>query len=63
MLKSRGIRLDIKDIFQHQTIEHLAAAASQGQLNQETFIDHKKIAQILIGERDEFDENVSEIII
>jgi aryl carrier-like protein len=28
MLKSRGIRLDIKDIFQHQNIERLAALAA-----------------------------------
>ncbi len=63
MLKSLGIGLDIKDIFQHQTVEQLAVAASQGRLNQETFIDPNQIAQMLISERDEFDENVSEIIL
>ncbi len=63
MLKGRGVSVEIKDIFQHQTIEQLAAPARQGGLEQETFIDTKQIAQLLINERDELDENLSETIL
>ncbi len=63
MLKGRGVSVEIKDIFQHQTIEQLAAPARQGGLEQETFIDTKQIAQLLISQRDELDENVSETIL
>jgi len=63
MLKSRGIVLDVKDIFLHQTIEHLVGQVRPGQPEEETLIDTNQIAQLLISERDELDENVSETIL
>jgi aryl carrier-like protein len=63
MLKSRGIVLDVKDIFLHQTIAHLVGQVRLGQPEEETLIDTNQIAQLLISERDELDENVSETIL
>ncbi len=35
MLKSRGVKLDIKDIFQHQTVEQLAMQAGQASADEQ----------------------------
>jgi aryl carrier-like protein len=63
MLKSRGIVLDIKEIFQHQTIEQLAMQASQGRLEREVIIDPNQIADLLINERDEASGDVIETVL
>jgi amino acid adenylation domain-containing protein len=63
MLKTRGIVLDVKDIFLHQTIRQLVGRVRLGQPEEETLIDTNQIAQLLISERDELDENVSETIL
>ncbi len=63
MLKSRGIALGINDIFQYQTIALLATQARETLPESETFIDTNQIAQMLISERDELNENMIEAIL
>jgi len=63
MLKSRGIKVEIKDIFQHQTIERLALQANQFRREQRSFIDSRQVTQILINEHDQLDPNVIETLV
>ncbi len=63
MLKSRGITLSIKDIFQHQTIAQLAVQANKQRNEQETFTTTRQIKQMIISDGDELDENVVETIL
>jgi hypothetical protein len=62
-LKSRGIIIEVKDIFLYQTIELLTIQINQDRIKQEVFIDANQIARMLMGERDEFHENEIEAII
>jgi uncharacterized OsmC-like protein len=63
MLKSRGINLSIKDIFQHQTIAQLAVQANKERNEQEPFTATRQIKQMIISDGDELDENVVETIL
>jgi len=63
LLKSRGLVIDIKDIFQHQTIAQLAPRIDQDRTGQETRIDTKHVARMLISENDVISENDIETIV
>jgi len=63
MLKSRGIKVEIKDIFQHQTIERLALHANQFRREQPSFIDSRQVTQLLISEHDQLNPNVIETLV
>jgi len=53
MLKSRGIVLNIKDIFQYQTVEKLAAQAGLATQDRSS-ARMEQITRLLINEHDEF---------
>ncbi len=63
MLKSRGVFLDVIDIFQHQTISQLAEQVGRARLEQEPFTNLNHIAHMVINERDELDENSRETVL
>jgi aryl carrier-like protein len=63
MLKSRGIKVEIKDIFQYQTIERLALQANQFHREQPSFIDSRQVTQLLISEHDQLNPNVIETLV
>jgi len=62
MLKSRGIVLNIKDIFQYQTVEKLASQASAAP-HDESSAGMEQITRLLINEHDEFSEDEIETTI
>jgi acyl carrier protein len=63
LLKSRGIALSINDIFRYQTVAALATQARESLPHPESFIDSNRIAQMIISERDQFNENIIEAIL
>jgi acyl-coenzyme A synthetase/AMP-(fatty) acid ligase/aryl carrier-like protein len=63
LLKNRGIALGINDIFQFQTIALLATQAHETHSESRSFINTNQIAQMLISERDDFNENIIEAIL
>jgi aryl carrier-like protein len=63
LLKNRGIALGINDIFQFQTIALLATQAHETHSESRSFINANQIAQMLISERDDFNENIIEAIL
>jgi len=60
-LRSRGIGLNVKDLFQYQTVEQLAVAASQTEAKSETSFSNRQIAQITIDKKDGIKEDTVEI--
>jgi aryl carrier-like protein len=63
LLKSRGLVIDIKDIFQHQTIAQLAPYIGQNASHDMDFVDNKKIEKMLSRNRHKSNENDVRIII
>jgi amino acid adenylation domain-containing protein len=63
LLKSRGILLDVIDIFEHQTISQLSGQVGRARLEQEPFTNPSHIAHMVISEHDELDENTMETIL
>jgi RecA-family ATPase len=53
----------IKDIFQYQTVEHLAGQIRQGELKQAEWADVRQMAKKLMDERSQFSEKDVEVII
>jgi hypothetical protein len=63
LLKGRGIVLGVKDIFQHQTIEQLAAKATSGDSDQQAVIEIRLPAEMLISDDVGLEENMIETIL
>jgi len=63
LLKNRGIALGINDIFQFQTIALLATQAHEMHSEARSFINTNQIAQMLISDRDDFNEDIIEAIL
>lgn len=63
LLKKRGLQLDIKDIFQNQTVAQLAPIVDQWTEAAMNLIDNKKIERMFMRERDESNKDDVEIIL
>ncbi|WP_426268877.1 amino acid adenylation domain-containing protein [Dyella kyungheensis] len=62
-LSKRGIRLDIKDIFQYQTVAQLALCVDDWRQHKGVLIDRSKIERLLMRNRQTFTGNYAEIIL
>jgi aryl carrier-like protein len=63
LLKQRGLAIDIKDLFQHQTVAQLAPLIKQQSVHEMGLIDSKKIEKMIIRELDESKENHLRVVI
>jgi aryl carrier-like protein len=63
MLKSRGVLIDVLDIFQRRTVAELAEQAREVWQEQEPVFDANQIAQMLISEDDAPEESAIETIL
>jgi arthrofactin-type cyclic lipopeptide synthetase C len=63
VLKSRGISVDVIDIFQHPTISQLSAQVGRTRLDHESIPNPRHIAHLIINARDVVDENTQETIV
>jgi amino acid adenylation domain-containing protein len=63
LLKQRGLAIDIKDLFQHQTIALLALRIEQHQTNEDSQVNTRQVMQVLMHELDELNEGDIEAVL